>query len=157
MEFNLGGRARYRLVLLKSNTNKEYEKVKTFNIKPQEKAIRYKVGGLLSTKEIREYEIDTSKTAWQTEKNTHFLYMDYDTGETLTFFNKIQPSNNPVDTDALNLTGLVKAAMRQITGDYGLIVVLLALGMGLAVGALVGANINGITQALTGGSPSPAP
>lgn len=151
MEFNFGGRAKYRLVLLKKKENRNYERVKTFKISPQDRFIRYKIGGLITAKEIREYETDIKNSAWSTEKNTHFLYIDYDTGETLTFFNKVQPSNNPTDADALNLAGLVKAAMRQVTGDYGLMVVLLSIAVGAAVGFIVGSNIEGITGAFNGG------
>lgn len=140
-KLNLFGKPKYLLVFLKKMPSGEKERVKQRKFHMNDKYVTYRG---------KQYEIDVKKCSYSKE-NKHFLYMDIDTGYTYTY-NEVSPSTDPESADALNAVGLAKAAMAAATGtNYGIIVLILCLAVGAAVGFLLGQNIGGIVNATKGG------
>lgn len=76
--------------------------------------------------------------------------------QTLTFTGKIIDGMTPEEIDTLAFNGHVKTALHNaVSGNIGLIVTIMALGIGLAVGFMLGQNLPAITQAISGPTPTP--
>lgn len=152
LDFNFGGSAQYRLVLVKKKGDGQYERIRVIKFKPDEQLKKIKFGSWFNGT-MANYELNVKNCAWHTQNNRHFLYLDVDTGETLTFNNKIEPSVNPVDGDTLNAAKLVKLAVNQIGGNFGILIPILCIIVGIFGGFLLGTYFG--PQLFSGGNPPP--
>lgn len=155
LEYNFGGKAQYRLVLVKKKGNNEYERIRVIKFNPGEQLKKVRFGSWFNGS-MANFEINVKNCAWHTENNRHFLYLDVDSGETLTFFNKIQPSTDPIDGDTLNNGRLVKIFANAVSNNYGLIVPILCAAVGIFGGFLLGAYM-GPEFFSNGGPPTAQP
>lgn len=94
----------------------------------------------------RLFYVDLS-AAFPVSGRMNHIYMDYDTGKTLSY--EEGKGVEPQAAFARNATSLVKAAAAGVN-SYGLIVLILCLVAGFAVGFLIGQNVT----IPSGGAPS---
>lgn len=140
---NFFGHAKYYLYLLRKR-NDTFESVKKFEFKVSEKVKKVNLGSFLKPHH-ETYYLNLRDVSFS-QDNRHYLFKDVDTGATLTF-NHYDAAATPQDADTLNATGLVAAAMHMIGNNYGVVVLLLALGFGAFLGFVIGQNIEGIVGA----------
>lgn len=126
---------KYVMCILKK-TEQGYIEVKRKKFEPTDPTVTYEKGT---------YHVDLDAISYR-RRWSNFLYVDYDTGDTLTFA-EIKASAAPKDAETQNLTKLARAALSVVGGDFGLVMLVAMLGVGLAVGFILGQNIEGISGA----------
>lgn len=125
---------KYKLWLLKKTLD-GYTVVKRKGFSPDDRIV--KVRGL------GQYDLDIEDVSYR-KGRTFFLFKDAITGETLTFFKVRTNISDPLEAETFNATGLVKMALSQVAGDYGLMMMIVVGVMGLFGGIILGQFLPGI-------------